>query len=420
MQAQTTGVTRLIPRAVLAALAAVAALLALQTAPALGATQTQTYIGDQPATPDIARGGLLFFLPSGAPGPSGIAGTINLALDGVPVVTYCLEVTRPLNETPVVADVGPRPLATPDDRAILWILENQTPRGAVTPDKQQQAAAAQVAIWLIRGQLNAANPTSDPGLNAAAISLAATARAQTGTASSLSLNATTGAGSTSATISISAKPGAVVSLSVTSGPGSLSSSSVTVGSDGKASVELTASSGGTTVSATAKGDGTLIEINPVDGSQNTAISAASQLTAKVTLSAATTVVTQARGSLSITKTAPARAKAMSKVRYRITVRNSSKTNVRNVLLRDRIPSGLSFVRASGGGALQDGRIEWTLGTLRPGAARSVSVWMQASGSVRGNRINVATVSATGVALVRAQVSTLFQAQKRRIRVAVTG
>ena len=407
-------------RSLLLVLAAVAATLALGAASALGATQT--YIGGQPATPDIVRSGLTFFTPSGQPGPGSIAGTINLALDGVPVVAYCLEALNPLNEGTVEATVVPRAATTPDLRALRWILNTQRPTGPPTPDKQQQAATAQVAIWVLRGQLSATNPTNDPALNAAVPALIATARSESAVPASLAMvGAPGGAGSGTASIAITAKPGAVVALTVTSGPGTLSSSTVSVGSDGKGSVTVSNPGTGTTVSGTTAGDGVLIEIDPVDGSQNTGLSGESQLQASVTLSeTAVTSASQRQGSLRITKTAPARAKALARVRYKITVRNPTRFSVQNVVLRDRMPSGMSFVDSSRDAVVESGRIRWSLGTLRGGASRTVTVWLRAGASVQGRRTNVATVSATSVRTARAQVSTLFQAVQRRVRVAVTG
>ncbi len=178
---------------------------------------------------------------------------------------------------------------------------------------------------------------------------------------------------------------------------------------------------GTTVSATTAGDAIPIRIQPLDGSQRTAIAGGSELRGSVTISeTAATSVSQVTGSLRITKRAPARAQAMAKVRYRIRVRNPTRVTVRDVVLRDRIPSGMSFVNATPDAVVENGRVRWSLGTLRPGESRSVTLWLRASITVEGDRTNVATVSGTGVRLVRARVSTFFQAVQRRTRPAVTG
>lgn len=422
MQVPPTGVLRLVPRLLVAAAAAIAVLLALQASSALGVTQTQTFIGNQPATPNIGRqGDLEYYLPSGAPAAATYSGTLNLALDGRPYVVYCLQVGNPLNQGTVTSNVNPVPMASADDRAVLWILQNQLPTAPPTPEKAVLASNAQIAIWVIRGQLSSTTPTSDPGVNAAVASLVATARSQSAVPASLTMIGSAGGAGKAAGIAILAKPGATVNLAVSSGPGALSSPSVTVGPDGKGSVTVTNPGNGTTVTGTTAGDGTLIEIDPVDNSQNTATTATNQLQGSVTVSqTAATTSSQVHGSLRISKTAPARAKALSTVRYRITVRNPTRVTVRNVVLRDRIPSGLSFASASRAGDVESGRIRWSLGTLRAGASRTVTVSLAASASVRGRRTNVATVSATGVRPVQAQVSTVFRAVQRQARPAVTG
>ena len=158
-------------RVISAVMAAVAALFVLQMSSALGATQSQQWTGQAGGpTPDLERTDLQYFLPNGQQGPGGAAGTINLTLDGTPVVAYCIETTKFLNQnTPgPTVDVTEIPLATPADRAVLWILQNRTPTGAVTPAKQDDAAISQVAVWVLRGELRATNPTSSATINAAA------------------------------------------------------------------------------------------------------------------------------------------------------------------------------------------------------------------------------------------------------------
>ncbi len=311
--------------------------------------------------------------------------------------------------------------STTDLRALLWILQNQLPTGAVTAEKQQQAAIAQVAIWVMRGQLREASPTNDPAVNAAVASLIATARSQSAVPASLTMIGAAGGPGKPASIAITARPGATVALAVSAGPGSLSATSVTVGSDGKAGVTVTNPGNGTIVTGTTAGDGALIEVDPVDNSQNTAGTAGSELQGSVAVSeTAATTSSQVHGSLRISKKAPARARALSRVRYTIAVRNPTRVVVRKAVLRDRIPSGMSFCGSNREADVESGRIRWSLGTLRPGARRVVTVTLCASAAVSGVRTNVATVSATGVRSVQAQVSTFFQAVQRQTRPAVTG
>ena len=432
-------------RVISAVMAAVAALFVLQMSSALGATQSQQWTGqaDGP-TPDLERTDLQYFLPNGQQGPGGAAGTINLTLDGTPVVAYCIETTKFLNQnTPgPTVEVTEIPLATPADRAVLWILQNRTPTGPITPAKQDDAAISQVAVWVLRGELRATNPTSSATINAAAAARIQEALTESATPRTLALNAAApAAGATSTTITIAAKPGSEVQLAVTSGPGTLSAPSVTVGPSGTATVTLTAPGPGTTtISGTTAGDGVLYAIQPTsDDSQNTTTSGKGNISATttVTFTAATTpttpttpsapvagvtpsVVVAAKAKLGITKTAPKTAKVLTRVKYTIVVSNTSKVTAKNVTLRDTLPSGLSFAKSSRLGTLSTGRISFSLGTLKPGQSRTVSVWLVANASVRGKRTNTATAQATGVAAVRATAATVFAPIAKRIQPAVTG
>jgi uncharacterized repeat protein (TIGR01451 family) len=124
--------------------------------------------------------------------------------------------------------------------------------------------------------------------------------------------------------------------------------------------------------------------------------------------------------VSITKTGPARAKVLTKVSYTITLKNTGKVTLRNVVLRDRLPRGLSFVTASRTSSLGNGNATFQIGSLAPGASRTVVVTLMANASVTGSRTNTATVSATGVRPKSAQAATVFRAPVRRVQPAVTG
>ena len=437
MQLTTSPTRRPMTVTVIAVLAALVGMLVLQATAALGAPQTQDYTGDQAATPDIDRSDLVFFLPDGSPGAGGAAGTINLTLDGVPVVAYCVQTNAFLHESgTVIADVTEIPLATAEDRAVLWILRNQTPTGTPTPEKRTQAAVAQVAVWVLRGQLRATNPTSDAGVNAAVAALIQTALSESATPRTLALS--TGApapGATTATVTVTGKPGAVVALTIASGPGTLSAPTVTIGAGGTATVTVTGPGPGTTVvSASTDSDGTLIHIVPQDGSQRTSTAAAGRITASTSVSftapaavvpvapvapVGTTTGTRP-AKLSLTKTAPASALVLRRVKYTITVKNTSTVIARDVVLRDRFPDGMTFAAASRKGTLRNGTLTFAMGDLRAGQSRSVTVWLVANAQVRGTRVNTATASATKVRSVRAQAATLFRPLARRVQPAVTG
>jgi uncharacterized repeat protein (TIGR01451 family) len=424
-----------VARATAALLTALVAALLLAAGQAAAAPGTQTWTGeDGGSTPDIERTGLTLFDTAGnAFITNASAGTLNFTVNGAAYTGYCVDTTEMFSTGTVPVEVTTQaPPSSAATRAAAWIVLNRTVTGAPTAAKQQQAATAQVAIWLLLdGNINKSTPSADPALNAAAAALVAEAQAATATPSTLTLTAATpAAGATSTTVTVTGKPGAVVSLSASGG--SLSSPSVTLGAGGTATVTLSVAGPGTaTVTASTPGDGNFIAIDPTGPTpqpQSTIAATPSTLTASVgaTFTQTTTPNTPVGPAgtptprLVITKKAPRRAKVLSRVKYTIVVRNPSKATARSVVLRDVIPNGLSFVTASRARTLRNGVITFRLGNLAPGARRTVTVTLLADASVRGRRTNVATVSAAGVRTVRARAATVFRTLARRVQPAVTG
>jgi uncharacterized repeat protein (TIGR01451 family) len=418
---------------------AVAGLLAFQAARAGAVPATQSWTGQSGgSTPDIERSGLTFFTTSGATIPSaGTAGTLNFTLDGAATVGYCTDTTRNFSAATEAVDLTVEdPPTVPARRAVMWILLNRLPTGAPSAEKAAVAATAQVAIWLlVDPQVHKTTPTNDTALNTAAAAMAQEALAATATASSLSLSATApAAGATTATIVASGKPGAVVTLSIAGGTGTLSASQVTIGPDGTGSVTLTsASPGNVVVQGSTPGDGRLLNINPTDpvtqpqptaAAQPTVLSASTSVTfaaVQAVQTPPTTTPSQTPAPrLAIAKSAPSRARVLQLVRYRITVRNTGRVTARNVVLRDRIPRGMSFARASRRVTLSNGTVTFRLGTMRAGQARTVTLFLVASVDVTGRRVNRATVSATRVAPLSARAATVFTPLARRVQPPVTG
>jgi uncharacterized repeat protein (TIGR01451 family) len=104
----------------------------------------------------------------------------------------------------------------------------------------------------------------------------------------------------------------------------------------------------------------------------------------------TTVVR--KPSLAVTKTGPATMYIGRPLTYQITVTNNGDTAVPNVGLTDQLPAGVAFVSATEGGSGSGGTVSWNLGTLAPGAAKSVSVTVRADAA--GSLRDVATVRGT--------------------------
>lgn len=434
----------LLLRGVLALIVLLAGILALQASPAAAVVQTQVYTGDDGGpTPDIYRSDIDdYFYPDGsdASPPVGQAGTINLTIGGTPVVAFCVDARRGLNTGTVDVDVQEVP-SDAASRALAYVLLTSVQTGTPTPAKQNQAAVGQVATWVLDGELREVDPTDDAAFNAEVAALVAAARAAAATPASLALAVSApAAGATSSTVTVSGRPGAVVTLTVTAGSGSLSAGQVTIGSGGTATATLTTTGPGTvTVGATTAGDGRLFRTAPLDGSQATVNAVPSTLSASavVTFAAAgpgavggqgstpvtpTPTVTGRPGRISVTltKSAPAQAEVLSLVRYRITVTNTSSRRANAVVIRDRVPGGLSFVRASRSATVRGGAVVVNLGNLAPGASRTFSVWMRAAAGVRGARVNTATVSGANVRPVTATARTTFRLRPTRVQPAVTG
>jgi uncharacterized repeat protein (TIGR01451 family)/fimbrial isopeptide formation D2 family protein len=82
------------------------------------------------------------------------------------------------------------------------------------------------------------------------------------------------------------------------------------------------------------------------------------------------------------------------VRFRVTVANTSAHAAADVVVCDRLPEGLSLVKA-GGGRLRRGELCWTVGLLGPRASRSFTLSARVLSDARGPRIaNVATATSS--------------------------
>jgi uncharacterized repeat protein (TIGR01451 family) len=99
--------------------------------------------------------------------------------------------------------------------------------------------------------------------------------------------------------------------------------------------------------------------------------------------------------------------------YLITVRNTGTMSATNVQVSDELPADIAFVRASGGGRLGTARpgeggadVRWALGTLAPGAKRTVELVVRARRA--GTFRNVANVTADRGLSEQARAETKFE------------
>jgi uncharacterized repeat protein (TIGR01451 family) len=104
--------------------------------------------------------------------------------------------------------------------------------------------------------------------------------------------------------------------------------------------------------------------------------------------------------LVITKTGPTSVRAGRIATYLIKVTNPTKTAATGVVVRDILPTGMSVVSGTEKSTLKaifkSGRVTWTLGTVAPGATRTVRVNVRIGDNVKGKLDNVATVNAANV------------------------
>lgn len=114
------------------------------------------------------------------------------------------------------------------------------------------------------------------------------------------------------------------------------------------------------------------------------------LTAEATC---TTVVT--KPTISVTKTAPPKRMigrgSQRADDFTITVTNNGDVPATDVVLTDELPASQSFVSASDGGTASGTIVTWRLGTLEPGASRTVTVSVRTTAV--GSSRNVAKVTA---------------------------
>lgn len=126
--------------------------------------------------------------------------------------------------------------------------------------------------------------------------------------------------------------------------------------------------------------------------------------------------------LTFTKTAPA-AVSSSTLTYTLTYANSGPGVADNAVITDPVPSGATFVSATGGGTLSGSVVSWHLGNLAPGASGSVSfdVTLPANASYANQAQLDYNVSLTPKTLASNSVATLKSSTPiAELSVGVTG
>ena len=118
----------------------------------------------------------------------------------------------------------------------------------------------------------------------------------------------------------------------------------------------------------------------------------------------TVVIGEAK--LSASKAGPKRRLLTRPATYQITVSNTGNMTATGVQIVDEVPTDIAFVSASDGGQHDGTRVRWSLGSLAPGAKRTVQVVLRAKKA--GELINRATVTDDRKQTVVAEARTVFE------------
>jgi uncharacterized repeat protein (TIGR01451 family) len=104
--------------------------------------------------------------------------------------------------------------------------------------------------------------------------------------------------------------------------------------------------------------------------------------------------------LTVSKSAPASVASGSNLTYTITYGNTGTENATNVVIRDPIPAGTSFVSATNGGVLTAGVVTWNVGTVNAGVTGQTVSFTVAVNATSGSVTNSNyTIEATGISPV---------------------
>ena len=125
-----------------------------------------------------------------------------------------------------------------------------------------------------------------------------------------------------------------------------------------------------------------------------------QATAAVTAVPKIDIAGASQTTLGIDKRGPATAKAGQSISYRIKNTNTGTIAAQNVVVRDRLPTSMALAAKPAGVQLVNGFVIATVGTLDPGASKSIVLKVRIDRTATGARTNVATAIATNAAQVR--------------------
>ena len=111
--------------------------------------------------------------------------------------------------------------------------------------------------------------------------------------------------------------------------------------------------------------------------------------------------------LSVRKFGPGVASATKAITYTITVTNTGRATAYKVVIRDVVPVGMVLASVPSRGTMAGGSAVWSIGTLAPGASRTVRVAMRTAANTSKTRCNTARASGSNAPGVSATACTRF-------------
>ena len=109
--------------------------------------------------------------------------------------------------------------------------------------------------------------------------------------------------------------------------------------------------------------------------------------------------------LSIDKRGPSTAQSGAVIAYTIKIKNTGAVTAENVVMRDKIPTSLSLVKRPAGVQLSKGVIVVKIGTLAPGASKTIKLQFRIDRRASGVQTNTASASASNARTVRDSAKT---------------
>ena len=123
---------------------------------------------------------------------------------------------------------------------------------------------------------------------------------------------------------------------------------------------------------------TVNQVSPIQGENSFRIEVLSKGTPSSVMFSSTVKKTWVGPILSITKTGPATAQQNTLVTYDINVTNNGDAKATDLVIKDSLPSGLTYVSSSNGGSISGNAITWSLASMNVGGSASFSVVVKAT------------------------------------------